>query len=483
MSPSPFVQVEFPAFKELSEPLLAFGTRTGNRGIAGHPLIGLRDYGPFSLNRLDSYLPNLRLGLIAPADELGVAGRLTAELRATHQPTERRDYLIDYPGFHHVFGLDISTASSSALLALPADLDDRLAVAVDPRQVLTGAIVEAVGAASARRSEFDVLLIRLPERWNPWFWGTEGDDFDLHHFIKVTAAPLGIPTQIIRDNALEYRDRCSVAWRLAIAAYTKAGGVPWKLADTAINGMYVGIGYSLRRSGEKRFAIGAAQVFDEHGTGLQFVGSAAAEDDGTRIDGTNPFLTRPQMQTLLSRAVSLYQRQHGGSLPKRVVVHKNTQWRPRETEGAFDALGRIGDVELIQIQHETPWRGVRGTWQGSKGASADSWPVHRGTMLHLSGSELLVWTQGNAPSVSRTGNNFYKEGRGIPHPVLLRRWAGHSSADEVAADVLALTKMDWNNDGLYNAKPVTLEYASTLAHILKLLPRVPSEPCPFRLFM
>lgn len=104
-----------------------------------------------------------------------------------------------------------------------------------------------------------------------------------------------------------------------------------------------------------------------------------------------------------------------------MVVHKTTEFKRREFEGAFDALARIPDVELIQLQQQTPWRGVRGTANGKP----DNWPVLRGTLVHLSGTDLLLWTQGNAPSVARRGN-FYKEGRGIPHPVLLSRAAGHS---------------------------------------------------------
>lgn len=481
MTQSSYVQAEFPTFRELPEPLLSFGTRAGRRGVAGHPLVGLVDHGPHTLQRLGGYLDSVRIGIVAPQDALDVANGLVAELRATHRPGERREYLIDYPGFHRVFGLDIATGSDGSVIPLPADLDERLASSPNPRQTLTQSIAAAISVAADRRSSFDVLMVRLPDRWRPWFFGDD-DDFNLHDFVKVTAASKGLATQIIGDGALSYRDRCSVAWRLAIAAYTKAGGVPWNLADTTPGTMFVGIGYALRSTGRHRFAIGAAQVFDESGTGLQFVGSLAAEDDGTRIDGDNPFLTRPQMQTLLGRSLGLYQRQHAGQLPRRVVVHKSTQWRRLETEGAFDALSRVKDVELLQVQIDTPWRGVRGKGSGSKG-SPDSWPLHRGTLVFLGSTELLVWTQGNAPSVARSGGNFYKEGRGVPHPILLRRWAGHGRADEVAGEVLALSKMDWNNDGLYNLAPVSLAYASGLARTMKLLPTVPADPQPFRLFM
>src|SRR6202035_4667922 len=101
------------------------------------------------------------------------------------------------------------------------------------------------------------------------------------------------------------------------------------------------------------------------------------------------------------------------------------------------------------------------------------WPVHRGTMPHLSGTKSLLWTQGNVPSASRTRKNYYKEGRGIPYPIIVKRWAGHGSAEEVAGDILALAKMDWNNDGLYNSEPVTLAYAAGLARIMKMLHQVP----------
>jgi hypothetical protein len=477
---SRFVQNKFPAFRELPEPLLAFGERNGAHGIGGHPLTGLVAHGPFSLTLFESYAGALRIAQIAPHDEPMVAKRLVAELQRKHVPGERRDYLIEYPGFKDVFGVDLSAGSADLSFPLPANLDDELQQADDPRLVLTSRLDEALSAAAKQRGSFDVVVVRLPERWRPWFFGEdEHDDFDLHDYIKATGAQLGIATQIIRDNALQYKDRCSVAWRLGIAFYTKAGGVPWKLADTTPSTMFVGIGYALRGSGTRRFAIGAAQVFDSTGVGLEFVGYTAAEEDGTRIDGRHPYLTRRQMQALLGRAVALYQRQHAGRLPRRVVVHKSTEFKPLETEGAFDALGRIGDVELLQIQQDTRWRGVRGTRE----QTADSWPIHRGTLVHLSGTELLLWTQGNAPSVARAGGNFYKEGRGVPHPVVLRRWAGHASAEEVASEVLALTKMDWNNDSLYNDLPVTLAYAADLARTLKRLRESPTDAIPFRWFM
>lgn len=473
---SPYVQPEFPAFSELPEPRLAFGERQRVRGTDPHPLKGLVTHGPFSERTLSGFLDAIRIAHVAPAGDAHVASALVSELRARHRPTERTEYLVDFPGFRPIFGVDVAIAPPDASVVLPASLDEDLAKSADPRQLLSDALETAIVSLARRSGTFDVVLVRLPDRWEPWFTGD--DDFNLRHFIKAAAAQRGIATQIIRDNALTYSDRCSVMWRLSIALYTKAGGVPWKLAETRPGSAFVGLGYALRTSASQRFVRCAAQVFDDRGAGLQFVGYTAAESDGTRIDGDNPFLTRQQMHAVLARSLLLYQAQHRGALPQRIVVHKTTEFKTLETEGAFDALARVPDVELIQLQQDTPWRGVRGTADGKP----DSWPVLRGTLVHLSGTDLLLWTQGNAPTVARRGN-FYKEGRGIPHPVLLTRAAGHSKAAEAAAEVLALTKMDWNNDSLYNQIPVTIAYAKDLAQILRRLPSLAGGPFHFRHFM
>jgi hypothetical protein len=68
--------------------------------------------------------------------------------------------------------------------------------------------------------------------WAAGFSGADGDDFDLHDHLKAATAARRIPIQLVReDRALAYPDRASVMWRIGLAIYAKAGGVPWKLAD------------------------------------------------------------------------------------------------------------------------------------------------------------------------------------------------------------------------------------------------------------
>jgi hypothetical protein len=93
-----------------------------------------------------------------------------------------------------------------------------------------------------------------------------------------------------------------------------------------------------------------------------------------------------------------------------------------------------------------------------------------------------LWTQGNAPTAVG-GKNFFKEGKGIPGPILLKRFAGQGGWAESARAALGLTKMDWNNDSLYDRLPVTLSFASVLADTIKRMPTLSKRPYEFRFFM
>ena len=94
----------------------------------------------------------------------------------------------------------------------------------------------------------------------------------------------------------------------------------------------------------------------------------------------------------------------------------------------------------------------------------------------------MLWTQGNLPVVAN-GKAYFKEGKGTPEPLMLNRYAGRGSMDDICRETLALTKMDWNNDGPYDRAPVTLSFAGTLAAVVKQMPKLTPQSYPVRLFM
>jgi hypothetical protein len=329
-------------------------------------------------------------------------------------------------------------------------------------------------------------MLFLPLRWKMAF-KRENDDFDLHDYLKAVNASRGIPMQIIReDGALSYHCRASVMWRLGIALYCKAGGVPWKLADHDPETAYIGLSYALRfnETGRISFVTCCSQVFDSDGAGLEFI---AYETDDVRIerDNHNPFLSRTAMRRVMARSLALYQRRHGGRSPKRVIIHKTTEFKPDEVDGCFDAWSSCEGIDLYQIQQNTLWRGVvidPPRTAGQTTGIPSLYPCYRGMYLQLGTREILLWTQGNVPEAVG-GKNFYKEGKGIPHPLLLKRFAGHGGWDEQVRAVLGLSKMNWNNDSLYDPLPVTVKYASILAKTVKRMPTIHPRPYEFRLFM
>jgi hypothetical protein len=76
-------------------------------------------------------------------------------------------------------------------------------------------------------------------------------------------------------------------WRIALALYVKAGGIPWKLAETDPETAYIGLSYALRppESDRPRFVTCCSQVFDAEGSGLE----SATMPTRSKYSGTTRF--------------------------------------------------------------------------------------------------------------------------------------------------------------------------------------------------
>lgn len=209
-----------------------------------------------------------------------------------------------------------------------------------------------------------------------------------------------------------------------------------------------------------------------------------AYDVGQGDDPRNPYLSRQDMRLVMSRSLALYQDRHAGRTPRRLVVHKQTPFSSDETAGCLDAWGAASDLTCAAITRSS-WRGVSLDPPRHPGErSTPSYAVRRGTTLQLDDRSCLVWVAGNAPDASLSGSaNYLQGGKGTPRPLLLTRDAGRGPLDEVAAQVLALSKMNRNNDALHDALPCNLRYAKVLAKTLKHMPDLALHPYDYRFFM
>jgi len=68
--------------------------------------------------------------------------------------------------------------------------------------------------------------------------------------------------------------------------------------------------------------------------------------------------------------------------------------------------------------------------------------------------EALLWTHGDVQGIGERGS-YFRGPRSTPRPVRLVRHSGHDPWDDTTVAVLALSKIDWNNEPLYDPLPMT----------------------------
>ena len=465
---------------QLTEPALAFDPAdTAQQHL--NPLAGLAAFGPYSAAAWQAVDHGVRVAILAPHDDIGPIRGLLNSLRENADRRERTDYLPMYPGFRAVFRTVLVPAGDAAQLPLPDDLDTQLAASSEPHLTLARALTTGLGRLAAVRGLFDVVVFYLPQRWSKHFVAV---GFDLHDHVKAAAAHLGLPTQIVTDQALTYHCRASVSWRLATALYAKAGGTPYKLATGGLldpGTAYVGLAYGVRDAGRpgQSFVVCCSQMFDSQGGGMEFV----AHDVSDAVDPHNPLLTRAQMRTVLARSLNVYADRHAGRRPRSLVIHKAFAFTDEESYGAVDAWGSGDDLTCVSLTRPA-WRGVlvTGAKDDRTGGPRYGYAVDRGTLAQLDGHSALLWIGGNARDATLNNRPYLQGGKGTPRPLLLTRHTGHGPLAEPAAQVLALSKMDWNTDALYSSMPATVTYAQVLARVAKYEKLAP-VPYDYRFFM
>jgi hypothetical protein len=328
----------------------------------------------------------------------------------------------------------------------------------------------------------DVVLCLPPEnvrkRVKPNLGDEEGDSADVgesgepdfHDYLKGLCLQTRSMFQLIwpRTYALSSKgvqDPATRAWNLFGALFYKAGGIPWKLQKPpgSLNTCYVGISFSRREEGGYMHSS-LTQVFNDKREGTILRGGIAhmSEDDH------EVHLPKESAVKLLTDAINNYASANDKRLPDRVVIHKSSGFDKAELDG-FNEAAESQKVRFRDYLALTRSQ-IRFFRYGS-------YPPLRGTHIIFDEENSLLYTRGSVP--------FYRKYPGpyVPRTLLIRYFQTDRSQTELAAEILALTKLNWNKTQFDSFFPITLAGSKQIGTIYKWCPNPPDEPISYAFFM
>lgn len=274
-----------------------------------------------------------------------------------------------------------------------------------------------------------VIQVVWPRTWNP-------------------SLARGMKKDPSRPRSLQ--DEATRAWNLTTALYYKAGGTPWRLVrrNTALQSLHVGVRFFRSLDGE-HLNTSLAQVFDERGDGTVIRGGAAKFDKEDR----QAHLDAPTATDLLRSALAAYRGEHK-TLPARVVLHKSSGFNDAELDGFRDAASKahveILDLVSIGLPKARLFRpGVLD-------------PL-RGTLLSTGSRHHVLYSRGSVPLWGMYPGSY------VPTPLGITCADVEGAPREIAEEILALTKMNWNNTQFDGKQPITLRAAIQVSDVLRYI--------------
>lgn len=458
----------------LEEPELEFG-------VGRHVDIkfGLMNYGP--ADYASSFAPkNIKIGLVGTTQTVeGLCTwfeRCRAEIPA--KPSSLPHLFPKFPGFNADNGFRSELVFDSQLQrTIPQREFVRLQTKKNSNDVVAQAVTLFLSEIEylAENPNIDVLLCAPPMELleamarEEFAYKEEDEDpeaaaLDFHDMLKAKAMHLSKPMQIVlpmtydntkrlkqklhSDRVRQLQDEATRAWNIHTALYYKAGGTPWRLIrdPSELTVCHVGISFYKTLDG-KSLMTSMAQVFNERGDGVIVRGGVVRVSKEDR----QPHLNADDAQSLLDSALKTYRLEHK-TLPARIVLHKTSTYNDDEIEG-FSAATDKHQIEMAEF--------VSLTKSGPKLFRAGAYPALRGTLLNLDEKTHILYTRGSVDFFS-TYPGMY-----VPTPLKIRCESVEQTPRFIASEMLALSKMNWNNTQFDGGQPITIRASHKVGHILR----------------
>jgi hypothetical protein len=452
----------------LPEPFLAFA----DSGLHVDPKSGIDRYGPYSFGS-PQHPKNVRIGIVGSAELINTA-RSWLERNAIGVKGDKSNR--SFPGFAQDRGFFSSLSFDEGWDALVSQTE--MSQVLDLRRKkdrfeATLELLEGKISLIAERDQVpDYLAIVISDELLrrcgvcDYFDKEQGAVHrDLRRAIKAFAMKYRIPTQLVRQQTVEGRDRtppAKIAWNFFTGMYHKAGGFPWVPYGLPPGTCFVGISFfHPLGSRTTNLQTSLVQAFNEHGEGLILRGHEF-EWDPNKEGSRAPHLTEEQSAQLIELVLDRYAREMR-VLPSRVVVQKSSRYWPAERAGFGQALeNRVSAFDLVALD----WR-----QSNVRLITTSKYPPLRGTRFTVGELDFLYTT-----GFIATLNEFH--GVHVPSPLQIADHVGQDTPrQQLLSEILALTKMNWNSAAFCGKRPVTLKFADLVGEIMREIPS-DREPLP-----
>jgi hypothetical protein len=470
--------------EHLPEPELEFAN--GNRHVDIR--FGLMDFGP--LDRDSVRAPgDMKIGIVGTPETIEGVTRWLERCRGgiDAKPSRQPNLFPRFPGFSREtsFGVDLLLDAQFHGVVAPRSVRGIVATAEK-----AGAVDEAVGLFVqechylAENIQPDVIVCAPPaDLLDALEQEAEPGEFDeamadeededeqprrkrraFHDVLKARGMAVPVPLQLVRPGTYDpsrrrrqrgrpereqgLQDEATRAWNFHTALYYKAGGTPWRIAREAdeYTACYVGISF-YRTHDETQVMTSMAQVFNARGDGVIVRGGPARVER----DDRQPHLSETDAHGLLQTALTTYRHEHR-NLPARVVVHKSSVYSKGELTGfrAASDEERVASVDLISLNQSS-----------TRLFRIGYYPPLRGTLVALDGASHLLYLKGSV--------DFFAgwPGMYVPRPIGFRLWNVEQTGRFLGQEILAMSKLNWNDTQFDGGLPITLRAARQVGDILK----------------
>ena len=508
--------------EHLHEPQLEFASAQ----TTPHPKDGLFLYGPHAKPKRTR---EIRIGVVGTIDGIAQFRAWSRKLKQVVkvQPPgkgEKQDrlHLANFPGIEQAFGISFDPDELSTLSIPLADIDraTRIANLNEAVDKVARLFIERVRKHLRNEEQaVDVWVLVLPEivyercrpaskrsglpmeigefkrrqkaKENLPLLAAAGvidqsredifnDVPDFHRRIKAEFLTIA-PTQLVRETTLapeafknkagyplrRTQDAATVAWNLATGLYYKTQTKPpWRLAAVRAGVCYIGMVYKSLPQDPEGHACCAAQMFLNEGDGVVFRGA-----NGPWKTGDHEYhLKKEAAKSLLSLVLNTYSELHDGP-PKELFIHGQTYFDDEEWNAFCEAAPK--GTNLVGVR-------IRTTGGEMKLFRDGDYPVLRGTALLLDDQTAYLWTTGYAPQLD---TYIGPETPNPLHITVMRSKHAKPDIRTVLADIMGLTKINYNSCNFNDGLPVTVRFAKMVGDVLTMGSAKGQEKQPFKFYV